>query len=553
MPPRLRARLLRVLSLLSILAVAACGGGEEAAGPAPPAPETGPRLAVDCSGPHCGAIDAHRYAGSGVGVWQYTNDTDDRVEVSVRIDGIPGKDVHLSYVNHSDTRQKLPPLELFLRSPYTGTAALLRAAAPAPARAGLPRPHAPYDLRALPRPRAKTASGPALARMAASASHRVGDTREWWVNDFSGGDNARAPRPTTLRRRSSLDGADRRALNIWVEDAVTAAGVITDEALDQLQERIRSTYDRITRIAGPIWAETPYENIIGAHEDLNVVIVEPLEVLGYVNFTDAYVRHYYPDFPNIQQSNEALAVYMHARSIYAPDDVYTDAIQTFSHELTHLIFWFYRGILAGDDDQLDSWLNETVAEAMKELAYHPDDAAPSDTEARFQSWLSWGQRGGFNCDLRDMYPIPLPNRACYGYSTVNALAAFLMRHYGADLLVSLLHDFSSSDSFEILDHSLRQAGGDGFPALLRRFGTSAALFPAAASPPGFGYPARHGQDVFLIPLDGARYADINTLPGRVPLYLEPYGFFPFVRPLVQGSYRETLLVPPRSSLSLVIR
>lgn len=556
MLPRLHARPLRVLSLLSILALAACGGGEDSSGPVPPPPETVPQLAVDCSGPHCGAVDAHRYAGSGIGVWQYTNDTDDRLEVPVRIDGIPGKDVHLSYVNQSDARQKLPPLELFLRSPYAAaaaSAALLRAAGPAPDPAESRLPHAPYDMRALPRPRMKTASGPALARMAAAASHRVGDTKQWWVNDFSYRDDAKALRPTTLRRTFRVDGADPRTLNIWVEDAVTDAGVLTDEALDQLQERIRTTYDRVTRIAGPIWNATPYEDIIGAGEDLNVVIVERMEVLGYVSFSDTYVRHYYPDLPYIQQSNEALAVYMHARTIYAPDDVYTDFIQNFSHELTHLVFWFYRSILGSNEYTLDSWLNETVAEAMKDLVYHPDDPAPSDTAARFRSWMIWGQRGGFNCDLRDMYPIPSPDRVCYGYNTVNSLAAYLMRQYGVGLFVSLLNDYSSTDTFEILDHSLRQVGGDGFKAMLRRFGSSAALFPASASPAGFGYPERHEHEISLVPLDGASYADITALPASVPLYLEPYGFFPFVRPRIQGSYSETLLVPPRSSLSIVIR
>ena len=437
MLPRPHDRFLRVLSLVSLLTLTACGGGEDGTPSTPPPPETGPQLAVDCSGPHCGAVDAHRYAGSGIGVWQYTNDTGERVQVSVRIDGIPGKDVQLSYVNHSDTQQKLPPLELFLRSPYaapSASAALLRAAAPAPDQIGRRLPHATYDTHALPRPRAKTGLGAnAAARIAAATAYQVGDRKEWWVNDFSYQDDARQLRQTTLHRRFRVDGADPRTLNIWIEDVVADAGVISEEVLDRLQERIRITYDRVTRIAGPIWGGTPYEDIIGDDKELNVVLVDRLNVLGYVNYTDTYVRHYYPDIPVVQQSNEALAVYMHARSVYAPDNVYADFIQGFSHELTHLVFWFYRSLLPTEDHAFDSWLNELAAEAMKDLVYHPGDPERSDTETRFRNWLYWGQRGGFNCDLRDMYPIPSPDQPCYGYSTVNSLAAFLLRQYGVDL------------------------------------------------------------------------------------------------------------------------
>jgi len=123
-------RVLALLSAAGLILLSGCGGDSEPAAPPEP-PPAGAQLEVDCSGPRCGAIDAHRYAGSGVGIWQYTNTGDERVALPIRLAGLAGKDVQLIYTNHGDTPQRLPALELYLRSPYPLATPAARLAAPA--------------------------------------------------------------------------------------------------------------------------------------------------------------------------------------------------------------------------------------------------------------------------------------------------------------------------------------------------------------------------------------------------------------------------------------
>ncbi|WP_233146095.1 hypothetical protein [Pigmentiphaga sp. NML080357] len=91
----------------------------------------------------------------------------------------------------------------------------------------------------------------------------------------------------------------------------------------------------------------------------------------------------------------------------------------------------------------------------------------------------------------------------------------------------------------------------GIQTTLRRIGTTIALLPAASSP-NFGLGARSDAGYDLVPMDGSLYAGYG-LPTSVPMYLQPRGFFPFVRPAVRDVYEETIVVPPRTSVSVVVR
>ncbi|RZS81132.1 M30 family zinc metallopeptidase [Pigmentiphaga kullae] len=547
------------------LLLAACGGDGDQALPAPPVVPPAASLAVDCAGPHCGAIAPDRYDGQGIGLWQYTNDTDERVALPIRIAGIPGKDVQLIYASHSDTPQKLPALELFVRSPYPG-AALASTLNGLSLRAGQPSTFPTIRHGRIPEAmwrkfRAQRQISPQLrAAPDVRVPPQVGDRRNWWIDSSVDEPDSIRSRPATLRKQVMASGIDPRRVNFWVADPTEGPDLITDGMLDQLAQRVLagddSSYARLVALAGPLWGPSPYENVIPPDQDLHIVIADGLASGGYVDLLNVLRRDMPTGIPEIDEwlrfSNEAIAAVLHAASVYDPLGPVGYGPSTLMHELTHAATAYGRDFSRTISYANDTWLEEMVATMMQDVQFREDlDSKHSIRDDRLASWLRLVKWGSLNCDLRSVSASDF-TQACYGYDRVGSFGAFLLRQFGVAFFHGLLQNTSSRDSFEVLDDAIRQAGGAGFAQAWQRFSTIAALLPATNVPTGFGMPARKENGYALVPMDGARYA-VSELPTATPMQLAPYGIFPFVRPGIQGTYRETVTVPPHTSLSVVIR
>lgn len=548
------------------LLLAACGGDGDQALPAPPVVPPAASLAVDCSGPHCGAIAPDRYDGQGIGLWQYTNDTDERVALPIRIAGIPGKDVQLIYASHSDVPQKLPALELFVRSPYPLKTPMAAMSGP-PAGPGTPLPSRSLEHERIPEAawrklRAQPRVSPQLRTVPdAYVPPRTGDRREWWIGPDFSEQHPPLLRPATLRRQIMASGTDPRRVNLWVADPVEGPDRITDAMLDQLADRVLAgddaAYARLSALAGPLWGPSPYENVIPPDQDLHIVIAGGFDSAGYVSQLNLLRRDAPTGVPELDSllrfSNEALVVVLHPATLYDPLGISGYGPSLLMHELTHMATDYGRGFSRTTSYANDTWLEEMVATMMQDVQYREDlDPVHPIRDDRLASWLRLIRWGSLNCDLRSISAQDY-TQACYGYDRVGSFGGFLLRQFGVQFFHELLHNTSSQDSFAVLDDAIRQAGGAGFAQAWQRFSTIAALLPASAVPAGFGMPARNESGYALIPMDGARYAAVSELPTATPMQLAPYGIFPFVRPGIQGTYRETVTVPPHTSLSVVIR
>jgi len=551
-------RVLALLSAAGLILLSGCGGDSEPAAPPEP-PPTGAQLEVDCSGPRCGAIDAHRYAGSGVGIWQYTNTGDERVALPIRLAGLAGKDVQLIYTNHGDTPQRLPALELYLRSPYPLATPAARLAAPAGTDAanaeGPRRPRRPDlpPIQADPRQGLKHSKpSPASRIMAprpAAPAPRLGDVRTWRVSGYGMGTDEDAIRRSTLVRQDVA--RDGRSIHVWVDEQTQAAGSVTDAMLDgfirDLVQGETAVYDRTVALTGPPWG--PYPDVglpaLAPDQDLHVAFIRDMMVAGMVQWNDVGLND--PSGPPEDNlSNEALVLFISDDNFYNP---VLDELATFAHELTHLATR-YRQVIVKDLGQEyfhQSWFVELMALMAEDALYLPGLNRHHESRDFFVRY--WLRDQGFNCDILSI-PILAMDR-CDSYNINSTLGAYLLRHYGMALYRRLLDETGAPDSWRILDKAIRDVGGPGIQTTLRRIGTTIALLPAA-SPPNFGLGARSDSGYELVPMDGALYADYG-LPAGVPMYLQPRGFFPFVRPAIRDMYEETITVPPRTSVSVVVR
>ena len=102
-------RHIAVLSALLVsLHIAGCGGsgGATATPTTTTTPVTYATIEPACTG--CAATSATTYAGSGTGVWQYTNSGTASVPVPVSISGLTGQDVQLVMTNETQNDIAMP-------------------------------------------------------------------------------------------------------------------------------------------------------------------------------------------------------------------------------------------------------------------------------------------------------------------------------------------------------------------------------------------------------------------------------------------------------------
>jgi len=537
---RIRRLQFRLALLGPALVLSACGGDGAVTPDSPEPPSAVAQLAVDCSGPHCGAADVHRYLGSGIGIWQYTNTAGERREVDIDISGLAGKDVQLIMTNHGSDPQKMPGIELFERSPYPAGAAMASRRAPAFA-----------------------VAAPSAAKRTAAARAPVpvvaGATRTWWVDTWTEG---RVERPFTLVRQGQAQGpAGPRQVNIWLEDDQYGDELVSDAMLDALMQRVatgpHAIYTGAADLAGEPWGPHETAGAIPPAQDLNIVLGKELAYVIYPGSRDLRIRQQTgnPDFDEyVRTSNEALAVYLTTERFYQPDFYYDagEPAASMALLLTQLANIYHRSALPKTDQSFENWLDFMSALMMQDILYAPgiDSIQPVDNIYRWY-WLSMGATGNFNCDLKTS--LDVNGESCYSAGVRAMFGAYLLRQYGIDFYRKLLRNTSSSDSWAILDDAIKQAGGEGVDAALRRFATNIALLPAASSPKGYGLPERTDGAYTLAAIDGGTYADHLALPTDTIMTLMPRAFFPFARPAVRDAYKERIVVPPHTSLSVVVR
>lgn len=541
--------------------LAACGGGggsSGGSGATPAATQSTPSsitLAAACSGSNCGAL-GNTYAGSGVGVWQATNNSDTAGTVSVSIAGLTGQNVTLVYTNQGAAAQPMPSVSLSTLSvPNTAAPAAKASANTAAgddANAAFDRQLSDFNAHALD----GYASGAGPIRTQGMSNDTVlrpqsvpsvGAQRTW---NHQQPDGTAVVISATLHQQATAP--DGRIVNLWVQDSEYGSSKVSDGIINTLTTKFasggQSVYALATSLVGQPWGSySSSASLIDPSQALDIVVLniqpdgQPYGRVGYFWARNNFTTSAQP------LSNQSLSLYVDSETIYLGGaSGLNTVISTLGHEFTHMANFYQRGVLHGSQYMFSTWLEEMTAMTMEDaLSSQIDPSFNNVRDSRFPAWL----QSAYDCSLTAFDPSL--SSSCPGYPISGSLGGFLLRQYGLAYYTNLLQNFSSTDSATVLSNAIQAGGGAGLGDAVGRWGTAAALLPVPGSPAGFAYPARV-DGAFSIPsLNGSDYTSQRAMPSSVPATLQGFGQFPVARGIKVGTYSETITVPAYSTVSII--
>lgn len=474
--------------------------------------------------------------------------------IPVSLAGMKGQAVSLVFFNDTGKAQPMPPIRLET-APAAPPAAASRRVPPT-RDGGLSQADRirafNHDgwARQLERLRAGGAATPPVsenrdeAASAGIAPATLGDTRGWY------NDQEETPRQTTLVRQGAL--RDGVMVNIWIEDGENDRQRVTDDALDTMLNAYRMTggiYEFLYDIGGPMWGPINEAELIpGAGQPINVVLLNLGDDLGgYFLAANAFVSR-----PGTEtaRSNAAVAVFINTPPMYAtnPGGLGTQLL-TLAHESVHMQNFYRRGVTLGADYMFDDWLDEGSAVMVEDFV--SQRLLQNYNEVRDSRLPQYLSAPNYGCSLLQW---PKSSDACDGYAVWGAWGGYLNRQLGMAFYRNLLNDRVNQSSEAVLDAAIRSVRPDsGLVSEMRRWAaTVGAMIPAAGLPAGYGYPERTDTGYPLPEIDLQTLVDKRKLPTSTAAPLAGHSAFPVVRRGVVGTFSETVTVPPRTTLSVVV-
>ncbi|MDR3177408.1 MAG: hypothetical protein LBT96_00335 [Campylobacteraceae bacterium] len=538
--------------------------------------DTIPNATFKCNGASCGnALSA--YSGTDVNVWSYKNDYTTSAALSVSIANIPNKEVTVVYTNEGTTSVNLPsiPVDTTLKSDlYNGEYREKFYEFKEPDFMGDNLPELininnlnPNQISQL---KAWLAKNPlynnySLVNSLSTLSEEdteefyefrepdfmmdnppeliesddfstsqtpplkawsVGNPRTWKVHS----DYSPINRQTTLKKQLTVGG---RTINIWVEDSEYANGRMNDAKINYIASNVGTVYANVVKAAGEPWGARKASNLISGDQPLDIVFFNSGGSIGGYYWS----RNSYTGYSST--SNEAVVVFVCTVGTGGSEKF---MLSTIAHEITHAINFYQRYVLMGSSNDYETFLEEMTAVMMEDVV-----AGQISYNYTMYGYINWLNIPLYHCDFTNW-------GGCSGssYSVAGSFGSFLLRQYGIDFYKTLLR--TSGSSTDALDKAIKVYDSGGLKKALRNWGASIAMFPAAASPKGFGYPARFNDNGFnLSAFDGNTYRRYRKLPTYSPSTLAPNAHFPFLRKATGDVYNDSFIVPKGVSVSIVVK
>lgn len=520
-----------LMGSLLLAVLAGCGGG----GNSTPAPTVKVALAADCAGAQC-ASNGNHYAGSGTGVWAAVNASDSIGSTAISLDGLPDTaNITLVLTNQGTTDQPIPTNAVSGKGFNVSSTTVATTALPS----DIPFLSTP----AL--PAVKPATTPLLAHPAAATSYAVGAQRSW-------SDELGTPRSFAATLVSQGLLSNGKHVNIWVENAEWGVGKVTQSLADQLSDayaRHNGVFDQtVTLMGGQPWGPHNNSSLIAPDQDIQLVLAN-IGASGYFWSGNNYLRS------SITGSNESLCFFLSAPTLYDPDKGAGWLFGVMAHESVHMWNFYQRGVLM--NARYDSWLEEATAVIAQDIyAGNSFNGTPGTqfTDPFFREWLQYSRYS--TCRLTDA---PYAKSCDYTYPGYGTFGTFLLRQYGMafyrDLRLAPATGYTSS--VNQIDALIRKYDpGSSFNTALRRWGASLALLDASALPLGYGYPERAdsvGTQSYVLPaINGRDYASTMSYPSAFPATLPSYAHTALRLKVTGGVLNATVLIPPQSSLTVVV-
>jgi hypothetical protein len=379
----------------------------------------------------------------------------------------------------------------------------------------------------------------------------VGSTsRSFWLADGT-------TRATTLEAQSQT--ADGTTVNVWVETTEYTTSKVTPQIVAQVLQKYAGSggvYDIDTSIGGPFWGANQYLGTIApTGQPIDLVLVnltpdaQPYGLVGYYYSLNNFVNQ---GTGVTSTSNADLSLYLDTETLYLGGASGLQAMQTtMAHESLHMQNFYRRGMLMGEQYMYATWLEEMTAMMMEDWAsFKLDPTYNSVRDNRFPEYQTYNRHGSNLCGLTTWDAM---DTGCDSYSTNGSFGGFLNRQLGLSFYEALLNDKSSTDSLALLNDAIsRFRWGSSVPQEFRHFAAAAgSRIPLSANLAEYSFPARTDNGFTLPAVDPSLVA--QYFPTTSPSALLNLASLPVFRYKVASTYQETVVVPPATTLTVVVQ
>ena len=301
---------------------------------------------------------------------------------------------------------------------------------------------------------------------------------------------------STVRKVISAHGKN---LYMWVADNCWGENSkkrhkVTQQMVDEFAPKFLNTgnnndiYEWVTNAAGDPWGPTPYSNLIGETDDIHIWLMDIDDdnsttgqlTLGYYYARDNFIKGTYPD------SNEKLMFTIDAVLFSKPsggswsitDYWPKELISTLAHEFTHMIYFYQKEILSGQNS--NTAINEMSAQCVEDLVANKIEAdgprgvpyatplpgAAKNINGRIPLYNTYNDYNLLDWSRNT-------DEGLLNYSKTYTLGAYLMRNYGGANFIRELIQNKATGSISIVD-AVNSNGGavSNYADILQRFGAA---------------------------------------------------------------------------------
>jgi hypothetical protein len=326
----------------------------------------------------------------------------------------------------------------------------------------------------------------------------------------------------TVKLADQKATGDGTMVNVWVEVSELDPARVSDTLVARVRDAFAATggiYDMLVKVGGPLWGpHAEPELITGTGQPIDIFFVN-FDKNGQAYGLGGYfwaLNSFKNDVSLPATSNETVSMYMDTETMYLDGERGLKQIVTsLAHEGMHMQNFYRRGVQMGVEFTFDTWLEEMSAMMMEDWASFTLDASHSAIrDVRFPTYLSYRGLGSYNCSLMNWTPM---SSECESYAVNGSFGGFVGKE-------------------------------------LRRFQVaSAGLVSVKSGIPEYSMPARSEDGFELVAVDPAYFGESSrALPSSVPAHLQSLGSFPVNRYHAEGTFKETVRVPPGTTLTVVV-
>jgi hypothetical protein len=354
-------------------------------------------------------------------------------------------------------------------------------------------------------------------------------------------------------------------LSVWVADDCWTDGgtkqlLVDQEQTDALAAKFLAAageddiFHWLTNILGREWGPSSYDNLIGANNEITILIYDIAGDDGGIVSNGGYLGAFYSrdnyTKDTESQSNQRIMFYLDPVFGHADSGTWhiTDTwpsllVSTLAHEFQHMIHFYQKTVRLAGEGEDEVWLNEMCSLLAEDLvADKLGGAGPRGVPGTDGTAGSANNQDGrlplynyYNdASLIEWLPYPY---CLVNYSTAYAFGAYLARNYGGAALLRglVLNPYTDYRAVEAAAASLR--GKVSFATILREWGAANLLSDRTA--PTSAYAEYNAGDWFASSYNGVSYhlGSINLFSYTYTPQNQTGPFF-YTNPAVIGGYPE---------------